>query len=315
MRALPRMIMKKLQGRVAEAALRQIEDALERKIIGGLRDTAQIGERIADLGALVKSRAADHPVGQAKRDEALLEFAHLERGAHKNRDLVERMALALQLLDLFADHAGFFFRIPNAGDGRLLAQRAIGEERLAKPPLIMRDETRGRGEDMAGRAVIALEPDDFRARKIALEAQNIIDLGAPPAIDRLIVVADAADIVAPLGEQPQPQILGGVGVLIFIDEHIAEAVLIEFQDLGIFAKEPQGFEQKIAEIGGVEGLQPLLIELIERRALAIGESRRLARGHVRNIEAAVFPGIDLMGEGARGPALVVDIFGLQNLFQ
>ena len=192
---------------------------------------------------------------------------------------------------------------------------AIGEERLAEPPLIMRDETRGDREDMAGRAVIALEPDDFRARKIALEAQNIIDLGAAPAIDRLIVVADAADIVAPLGEQPQPQILGRVGVLIFIDEHIAEAVLIEFQDIGIFAKEPQGFEQKIAEIGGVEGLQPLLIELIKRRALAIGESRRLARGHMRNIEAAILPGIDLIGERAGGPALVVDIFGLQNLFQ
>ena len=116
------MIVEKLQGGVAEAALRQVEDALEGKIVGGLRDTAQIGERIADLGALVKSRAADHPVGQAKRDEPLLEFAHLERGADKNRDLVERMALALQLLDLFADHAGFFFRIPHAGDGRLLAQ-------------------------------------------------------------------------------------------------------------------------------------------------------------------------------------------------
>src|SRR5450759_3212511 len=222
------MIVEELQGRVAEAALGQVEDALERQIVGGLRDAAKISQRVTDLGALVKSRAADHPVGQAERNEALLEFAHLERRADQNRDLVERMALALQLLDLFGNNAGFFLRIPNAGDGWLLANFAIGEERFAEPSLVMRDEARRDREDMPGRAVIALEPNDFRARKIALEAQNIIDLGAAPAIDRLVVVADTTDILPPLAEQPQPQILRRVGILILIDEHIAEAVLIKF---------------------------------------------------------------------------------------
>src|ERR1700730_16791942 len=127
------------------------------------------------------------------------------------------MALALQLLDLFANNAGFLFGIPNAGDGRLLANFAIGEEGFAKPALIMRDQARRDREDMPARAVIALEPNDFRARKIVLETQNCAAPGAPPAIDRLIVIANAADVLAPLREQPQPQILGGVGVLIFID--------------------------------------------------------------------------------------------------
>ena len=122
------------------------------------------------------------------------------------------------------------------GDGWLLANFAIGEEGFAEPPLVMRDQARRDAEDMPGRAIIAFEPDDFRARKIGLEAQDVIDLGAAPAIDRLIVVADATEILAPLREQPQPQILGRVGVLIFIDEHIAEAFLIMLQDLGIFAK-------------------------------------------------------------------------------
>src|SRR5450631_3669266 len=169
------MIVEELQGGIAEAALRQIKDALECQIVGGLRDATQISQRVPDLGALVKSRAADHSVGQAERDEPLLEFAHLERRADQNGDLVKRMALALQLFDLFADHPGFFFRVPDAGDGWLFAQFAIGKECLAEPPLIMRDETRRDGEDMPSRAVIALEPDNFGARKIALEAQNIID--------------------------------------------------------------------------------------------------------------------------------------------
>src|SRR3984957_10652057 len=132
-------------------------------------------------------------------------------------------ALALQLLDLFADDAGFLFGIPNAGNRRLVALVAIGEKSLAKPALIARDEPRGNVEDMAGRTVIALKPDDFRAGEILLEAQDVIDIRAAPAVDRLIVVADAADIVAALREQFQPQILDRVRVLILVDEHISEA--------------------------------------------------------------------------------------------
>src|ERR1700731_2403425 len=171
------MIVKNLQGGVAEAAFGQVEDALEGKIVGWLRGAAQIGERIAARRRRVESWPADHPVRQAKGDKPLLEFAHLERRADKNGNLVEGMALALNLLDLFANHAGFFLRIPDPGDGWFLASLAIGEEGFSEPPLVMRDQARRDAEDMPGRAIITLQADDFRARKIGLEAQDVIDLG------------------------------------------------------------------------------------------------------------------------------------------
>ena len=104
--------MQHLHGGVAQAALGHIDDALEGEIVGRLRDHAQVGQRVADFGALVEARPADDAIGQAELDEAVLEFAHLERGAHQNGDLVERMVLAafarraLQLLDLLADASG-----------------------------------------------------------------------------------------------------------------------------------------------------------------------------------------------------------------
>ncbi len=91
------------QRRIAQAALGRVDDALEGEVVVGLRDAAQVGQRVADLQPLVEARAADHAVGQAERDEALLELAHLERGAHQDGDLVERVLLALELLDLLAD--------------------------------------------------------------------------------------------------------------------------------------------------------------------------------------------------------------------
>jgi hypothetical protein len=58
----------------------------------------------------------------------------------------------------------------------------------------MRDQMRGGGKDMAGGAVVALQPNDPSAGKIVLEAQDVVDLRAAPAIDRLVVIADAADV-------------------------------------------------------------------------------------------------------------------------
>ena len=192
--------MQHLQRGVAEAALGHVDDALESEIVGRLRDHAQIGQRIADFGALVEAGAADHAIGQAELDEAVFEFAHLERGAHQNGDLVERVVLAalarvaLELLDFLADIAGFFLAVPAAGDLHLFAEHIFGAQRLAEPAFVVRDEVGGGREDVAGASVISLEADDFGAGEIVIEAQDVIDLRPAPAVDRLVVIADAADV-------------------------------------------------------------------------------------------------------------------------
>ena len=103
--------------------------------------------------------------------------------------------LALQRLDLLADEAGLLLAVPRAGDASTFSPASsVGEQRLAEAALVVGDEVRGGGEDVAGRAVVALQPDDLGAGKILLEAQDVVDLRAAPAIDRLVVVADAADV-------------------------------------------------------------------------------------------------------------------------
>src|SRR5262249_9013655 len=132
-------------------------------------------------------------------DEAVLELGHRERGAPQDGDLVERVALAapviaLELLDLLADGARLLLGVPAGRHLDLLARLVLGAQRLAEPALVVGDEVRGGGEDMGGGAVIALEADDLGAGKIVLEAQNVVHLGPAPAVDRLVVVSDAADV-------------------------------------------------------------------------------------------------------------------------
>ena len=83
----------------------------------------------------------------------------------------------------------------------------------------------------------------------------------------------------------------------------------------MLAEQPDVFEQQVAEIGGVEDLQPLLIARIELAAFAVAEHGGFAGRHLRRHQAAVFPAIDQAGQHARRPPFVVDIFGLQQLLE
>ena len=51
------VVVQHLHGGVAEAALGHVDDALEGEVVGRLRDDAQVGQRVADFGALVEARA------------------------------------------------------------------------------------------------------------------------------------------------------------------------------------------------------------------------------------------------------------------
>ena len=57
---------------------------------------------------------------------------------------------------------------------------------------------------MRCRAVILFQLDHLGAGKILLEFQDIGDFGAAPGIDRLVIIADNADVLMRLGEQTQP---------------------------------------------------------------------------------------------------------------
>ena len=88
----PGQAVQGLKARLADAALRRVDDALESEVVVGLADDAQVGDGVADLQALVEARTADDPIGDTEGDQALLELARLEAGAHQHRDLVQGMA-------------------------------------------------------------------------------------------------------------------------------------------------------------------------------------------------------------------------------
>ncbi|PAV72124.1 hypothetical protein WR25_11663 [Diploscapter pachys] len=171
--------------------------------------------------------------------------------ADEDRDMVERGAVPLRGLDLVADPAGFFGPVPHPQHAHLFAYVEFGPQRLAEPTAVMRDHARCGAEDVGRRPVILFEADHLGAGKILLELQDVFDLCAAPRIDGLIIVADAGDVLACLGEQPQPQILDDVGVLIFVHHDVFEAFLIRPQHIGMRLQDGEHVEQQVAEVAGV----------------------------------------------------------------
>src|SRR3546814_8936066 len=113
-------------GLVAEAAFGRVDDAFEGEIVGTLVDEAEIGERVADLGAFVEAKTPDAAIGEADRDEAVFELAGLMLGADEDGGVVEAGARAFGGLDLIADAAGLLGAVPDADDADLVAGVEFG---------------------------------------------------------------------------------------------------------------------------------------------------------------------------------------------
>src|SRR5262245_8329602 len=100
----------------------------------------------------------------------------------------------LKLFDFLADRACLFFAVPCAGHLYLFAQFVLSAQGLAQAAFVVSDEVGCSRKNMPCAAIIPLQADDLRAGKIVIKAQDVIDLSAAPAVDRLIIVADAADV-------------------------------------------------------------------------------------------------------------------------
>jgi hypothetical protein len=109
--------------------------------------------------------------------------------------------------------------------------------------------------------------------------------------------------------------LRDIGVLILVDQNEFEARLILPQDFRLLAEQPDVFQEQVAEVGGIENFQALLIGAVEFQPLAAGEHAGLARRHLVGRQPAILPAVDQRSEHARRPALLVDLLGFEELLE
>ena len=213
----------------------------------------------------------------------------------------------------------------------LVALAELAPQALGDAAAVVRDHRVGGREDRLGRAVVLLELDHARVGEVVLEVEDVADVGAAEAVDRLRVVADDREVAVPdragvgrtvarlraaalrrapaADEQLQQPVLRVVGVLVLVDEHVAEGVAVALADLLEQLQQVDGAEQQVVEVHRVHAVQVALVDvvdvgdhLLERRAdaLAVGAG----------VEQLVLGGRDLVVDRRRREALGVDADGV-----
>ena len=123
---------KLFEGAGADAPRREIHHAQEGRIVVGIGDQAQVGERMLDLLPLEKAQAAIDAVGNAGGEQRVLQHPRLRIGAVEQRDLARAMPLADERLDFLDDPARLVAVGVRLEDAHRLARAGLGPQVLAE---------------------------------------------------------------------------------------------------------------------------------------------------------------------------------------
>ena len=249
--------------RLADPALGRVGDPRERAAVGGVDEEGEVVDRVLDLGALVELRAADDLVADLRPHEHVLEHARLRVRAVEDGQLAARHALVHEPLDLRGHEAGLGVLVGQLADLDRVALPHLGPQVLGLLPAVVGDQRVRRRQDHLRGAVVLLQLDHGGVDVVLLEVEDVGDVGAAEAVDRLRVVADDREVAVLGGEQLEPAVLGVVGVLVLVDEHPAERVRVAVADLLEQLEQVDRAEQQVVEVHRVGAVQLALVALVD----------------------------------------------------
>src|SRR5207249_8518112 len=95
-----------------------------------------------------------------------------------------------------------------------------GSNRLRKPRAVHRNKPDGPLDDGGGAAVVCLEVEAAQPRQLGRQREDSPDVRQPPAVDRLVVVADQENPICRCGQQQGQSELATVDVLHLVDQQL-----------------------------------------------------------------------------------------------
>ena len=193
---------------LAHAARRAVDDAHERGLVLRVGEQPDVGEDVADLLAVEEALPADEHVRDALAAQLRLERPGLLLGAVQDGDVAVRRDAGTHAVAQVGDDEVRLLQLVLAGDD--LGRRARAERRpqgLAVAARVVRDDAVRGLEDRVRGSVVRLEPDDDGAREVVLEAEDLLDVRAAPAVDALVVVAHDAQVAVSVGDAAHDLVL------------------------------------------------------------------------------------------------------------
>ena len=182
------------EGLRTDAAPRFVDDAEQRNVVVRVVDQLEVRDDVLDLLALVELHAREDGVRDAAEQEFVLERPRLGVLAVQDREVTVVVPFRPQSLDLAPDVPRLLLLVREPPVRDLVAARAGRPELLALAAAVVFDDRIGQAEDVPVGAVVLLQLDHTRVRKVVLELQDVPDVRAAPLVDALVVVPDDAQV-------------------------------------------------------------------------------------------------------------------------
>ena len=223
-----------VEGGLADASGRIVNDSPQGFLIVGVHGQSQIGNGILDLLTLVERKSAIYAVWKASALEFVFEGLTLTVGSIQNGNLtIVEILMANQVADIPRNDGSLLLVAIGFAEFDGLAQVLHALYVLVYLALIVVDDAVGRIHNGLRGAIVLLQFEELGSLISLLESEDIVDASASERIDALGIVANNADALAMLCQQPHYLVLGIVGVLILIDEYKLESVFVLLANLGM----------------------------------------------------------------------------------
>ncbi|MCY1528504.1 hypothetical protein D9M68_636100 [compost metagenome] len=275
---------------MADAALGRGGRAQEGRVVVVVDQQAQPGAEVADLGAVEEALAARDLVGNLRAAQRLFERTRHVVGAVEDGEVAPFLVLRAraQALDARDRALGLVVLVVGIDHAHRFAFAQVAPQRLGKQLGVGADHVVGRAKNGAGGAVVLLQLDDLERRVVDRQLLQVVQRGAAPAVDRLVVVAHRRELAALAGQRLEHFVLRGVGVLVFVDQDVAQHGLPLRAHLGELVQQLQRHADEVVEVHALVGLQPLFVldHDLGRDALVV--VHRGGRG-LRSVQAHVLP--------------------------
>ena len=240
-----------LQRGGTDAASGVVHHALEGFFVVEIGDETEVGNDVLDFFALIERHAAVDAVRHVVFAQRILERAALCVGAVEYGDFViGHLLTTVQPTDR-ANHFCGLFLVGRGGHHQdLIAESVLAVHRFLDLLLVVTDDAVGRPHNVLCGAIVLFQLHRDRLRILAVELENVVDVGSAKGVDALCIVAHYADIMVVARELTHDGVLGIVGVLVLVYQDEAKTLGIAAAGFLDTIEEQVGVEQQIVEIEG-----------------------------------------------------------------
>ena len=235
--------------RFAHSGAGRLGDPGEGQPVARVGDQGAGGERVADLGTVREPERAGDFHRDAGGHERVLNAGDELVDPHEDAQCRRRGAG----VEMGPCPRGDPLRLVEFVVGILDHDRVAGgarrPEALVQPAAVGGDERVGCVQDRRRRAVVALQGDDVVLGEVAREGGEVLFAGGTPVgADGLVGVAEDHQVAVLGGKQRDDPILGVVGVLDLVEQHMPPAPTERDPQAAVGFQRHGGVEQKVVEV-------------------------------------------------------------------